>query len=139
MVNCADGSDEDRQLCKSHETPGQSERPPTPRPTQKPPGGRPPTTTTRRPSRPNGCKAPEQPENGQYAIEKSQCQQRGSCRVQPGDELSPGTQLVYKCDREFKLNGTADVFCGLQGTWSSTPECEGEFLANYLYFLARIF
>ncbi|XP_008207498.1 modular serine protease [Nasonia vitripennis] len=146
VVNCADGSDEDRNLCGGYEerTTKRTTRPNDDpyntnqgRPTDDPyntsqprPTSRPTSRPTQRPtSKPplvrESCDVPDQPENGQWMLEKSQCHSGSNCRVQPGVRtLDPGTQLVYKCNSGYKLNGTSAVFCGLNGKWSRIPKCQ---------------
>lgn len=70
------------------------------------------------------CKIPEQPENGDWMLEKNLCPEKKECHVHPGiNELDPGTQLIYNCKSGYKINGTKDVFCGLRGKWSAIPRC----------------
>lgn len=179
VVNCADGSDEDPQLCSSSRPTNsittrrpatqQTNRPnqrPTqpettdpynanrPRPTKDPgnpwastpPTQRPNTNQwTERPSqtsrpatnnnngnnRPtfgqNMCRLPQQPQNGHWQLDESQCPNKYKCSVPSGvREMPPGSILRYECDEGYRLNGTdPKVYCSALGTWSLDPVCEG--------------
>ncbi|XP_014219985.1 modular serine protease-like [Copidosoma floridanum] len=126
VINCADGSDEDAELCgrskqgnngnsngKDEDQKGKTERPidvVTPRPTSPPK---------------ELCNIPDQPEHGEWKLEGSLCPKGTECSLREGvKQLDPGTQLVFRCKAGYKLNGTKDVFCGLQGRWSTIPKCE---------------
>lgn len=121
--NCADGSDEDNTDCRSSSNPvtdgSNNGRPARPKPT---------TTTIAPPRRTRPpCRIPSQPKNGRWRLHKSQCQDDQHCELRSSTfELDPGAYLVYTCNDGYKINGTADVFCGPEGKWSSEPKCIGK-------------
>ncbi|XP_046750340.1 uncharacterized protein LOC124413662 [Diprion similis] len=69
------------------------------------------------------CAIPPQPTNGNYKSHSSLCGGKTDCTLPEGAALKPGSQLVYSCLPGFRINGSADVFCGLNGNWSAIPTC----------------
>lgn len=120
--NCADGSDEDQDLCRGGNTSNRmtTESPNPTRPTRR--------TTTTQPTRPlrPPCQVPGQPPNGSWKLHKSQCQSGEDCIPRSNVvSLEPGTYLVYSCNEGYTLKGSGQVFCGPEGKWSSKPVCVG--------------
>jgi len=68
------------------------------------------------------CKAPPQPENGEWKL--YHCPNE-SCDVAEGEELRLGSRIVYSCNPGYRLNGSADASCALQGEWITIPGCTG--------------
>nr|XP_046488012.1 uncharacterized protein LOC124221770 [Neodiprion pinetum] len=73
--------------------------------------------------RPSPCLVPPQPSNGQWKLHRTLCDSNRECDVPQGLQLEPGSQLIYTCRPNYRINGNAAVFCGVKGTWSEIPEC----------------
>ncbi|CAL7944331.1 unnamed protein product [Xylocopa violacea] len=123
-INCVDASDEDPALCRANTTPE--------RPIYRPPPTK-TTTTTTTPVTPilstKFCTVPPQPVNGYWKLHKSQCcnteydQLCDHCDISQGTRLEPGAYLIYSCNPGYKIRGSQDVFCGLNGKWLNIPVC----------------
>ena len=110
-------------------SPRPTERP-IQRPTQTTPSNsRPKPKPTGQPSRPllPSCPVPEQPQNGRWVLENSQCRDNYvKCNVAKGiRDLDPGTALVYSCNQGYKVSGSSNVYCKNTGEWSKIPTCQG--------------
>lgn len=149
MNNCADNSDEDSNLCRpGWDTILVPQPTPGPRPTS---GTRPtsrprPTSGTRPTAKPtlplpsrNGCRAPPQPQNGRWKLHRSQCPDRQDCTVPEGTELGLGSHLVYSCDSGYKIRGSTDVSCSIEGKWLNIPVCLGIKLILYFFKYSIIY
>ena len=66
------------------------------------------------------CATPPEPANGVIPADI-----RGISR------WSIGSNITFKCDRSFILNGSAIITCQTSGTWSPIPTCEPT--GNLLY------
>lgn len=100
---------------------------PTARPTSRPTSRPTPRPTSHSPVLPSSrnCRAPPQPENGHWQLHRSQCSNGENCDVQEGTELLSGSHLIYSCNSGYKLNGSSDVSCSIEGKWLNTPVCSG--------------
>ncbi|XP_078049759.1 uncharacterized protein LOC144476544 [Augochlora pura] len=115
VINCIDGSDETPILCGTISTP-------TDYPKQ---SAIPMVTTNKAPYVPSvSCRTPPQPRNGDWKLHKSQCQSGVHCHTGQDFQFQIGTHLVYSCNRGFKVKGSTDVFCDINGVWYKVPECE---------------
>ncbi|XP_032688975.1 modular serine protease-like isoform X2 [Odontomachus brunneus] len=123
IIECVDGSDENSNLCGGTKWP--SSFPPmttsTTRSTLVQTSLPPVTPTTLGITR--FCKTPLQPPNGHWKLHRSQCQDDQDCDIPEGMELQLGSHLVYSCNLGYKIRGSADVSCSLEGKWLNIPVC----------------
>jgi len=110
IANCADGSDESPAICAA--APWSTTTSTTP-------------STITSGSSSERCKAPPQPENGQWKLNELQCPNKMDCDVAEGEELPLGSYIIYSCDPGYRLRGSAHVTCVLQGEWITIPVCTG--------------
>lgn len=82
------------------------------------------------------CKTPSQPPNGHWKLHRSQCQSDQDCDIPEGMELQLGSHLVYSCNPGYKIRGSADVSCSLEGKWLNIPVCIG---IKIIYFWEHIY
>jgi len=73
----------------------------------------------------NTCRAPPQPQNGHWKLDRSQCSSGRECNVPEGTELGLGSHLIYSCNSGYKIRGPADVNCSIGGKWLNIPICIG--------------
>ena len=136
VTNCADGSDEDSELCidtissTTSTTSSTSSRPPL-----------------HIPSFPNFkfCFPPPKPQNGYWKLHKSYCcnaqdQTCDNCEAPQNILFIPGQELIYVCNSGYKLSNNASTFCNIQGHWVNIPQCKGmkEKIINLYYFVCNL-
>lgn len=72
------------------------------------------------------CKAPSQPRNGHWKLHRSQCSNiEQDCDISEGVNLGPGSHLIYSCNSGYKIEGSVDVSCSVEGKWLNIPSCIG--------------
>ncbi|GAB1860048.1 Limulus clotting factor C [Camponotus japonicus] len=70
------------------------------------------------------CKAPPQPQNGHWKLHRSQCSNtEQNCYIPEGVNLGPGSHLIYSCNSGYKIKGSVDVSCSVEGKWLHIPSC----------------
>ncbi|GAB1860049.1 Limulus clotting factor C [Camponotus japonicus] len=70
------------------------------------------------------CKAPPQPQNGHWKLHRSQCSNtEQDCYISEGVNLEPGSHLIYSCNSGYKIKGSVDVSCSVEGKWLNIPSC----------------
>ncbi|XP_025263212.1 modular serine protease-like [Camponotus floridanus] len=70
------------------------------------------------------CKAPPQPQNGHWKLHRSQCSNtEQDCDLSEGMNLRPGSYLIYSCNPGYKIKGSMDVSCNIEGKWLNIPSC----------------
>ena len=134
VTNCADGSDEDSELCINTSSTTSIT-----------------STSSRPPSASNFpnfkfCFPPPKPQNGYWKLHKLYCcngqdQICDDCEVPQNTLFIPGQELIYTCNPGYKLSNNASTFCNGQGHWINIPQCEGmkEKIVNFSIILFCMF